>query len=158
MMSNEPSESSYGARRVAAPGIPVAAATLAFMVEKQGSPSILVIDDDPAMRQVLSDVLAGRGYRVVEASNGRDGIEVVESERVDAVILDKEMPGMSGFDVLSFFRHRRPGLPIIFVTAFGGREDAEESRKRGAWFFLEKPFRMSTVVEAVQAVLEKPGA
>ena len=125
------------------------------MVEKPAPQSILVVDDDPDMRQVLSDFLIRSGYRVLEASNGEEGIFLAESERVDAVILDKEMPGMNGLEVLSFFRHRSPGLPIIFITAFGGRDDAEESRRRGAWFYIEKPFRVATVVDAVHSVLEK---
>lgn len=126
-----------------------------FMVGKDNPPSVLVIDDDPDMRQVLSDFLQRSGYRVVEAANGQEGIFAAESEPIDAVILDKEMPGMNGLDVLSFFRRRCPRLPIIFITAFGGRDDEDESRRRGAWLYLEKPFRVATVVEAVQSVLEK---
>jgi two-component system response regulator AtoC len=125
------------------------------MVDTPGPYSILVIDDDPDMRQVLSDFLVRGGHRVVQAPNGREGIRLAESERVDAVILDKEMPGMGGFEVLSLLRTRRPRLPIIMISAFGGREDAEESRRRGAWFYIEKPFRVETVAEAVQALLEE---
>ena len=125
------------------------------MVGRDNPPSVLVIDDDPDMRQVLSDFLQRSGYRVVEAANGREGIFAAESEPIDAVILDKEMPGMNGLDVLSFFRHRCPRLPIIFITAFGGRDDEDESRRRGAWLYLEKPFRVAMVVEAVQSVLER---
>ena len=125
------------------------------MVGRNSPPSVLVIDDDPDMRHVLSDFLQRSGYRVVEAANGQDGIFAAESEPIDAVILDKEMPGMNGLDVLSFFRHRCPRLPIIFITAFGGRDDEDESRRRGAWLYIEKPFRVATVVEAVQSVLER---
>jgi DNA-binding response OmpR family regulator len=125
------------------------------MMEKHRPQSVLVIDDDPDMRHVLSDFLRHSGYRVVEAANGREGIFAAESERIDVVIVDKEMPGMNGLEVLSFFRFRRPKLPIIFITAFGGREDEEESRRRGAWRYIEKPFRVATVVDAVQSVLEK---
>ena len=125
------------------------------MMEKHGPPSVLVIDDDPDMRQVLSDFLQRSGYRVVEAANGQEAMFAAESERIDVVILDKEMPGMNGLDVLSFFRQRCPRLPIIFITAFGGHEDEDESRRRGAWLYIEKPFRVATVVDAVQSVLEK---
>jgi CheY-like chemotaxis protein len=125
------------------------------MVQKHGPPSVLVIDDDPDMRHVLSDFLQRGGYRVVEAANGQEGIFAAESERIDVVILDKEMPGMNGLDVLSFFLDRDPRLPIIFITAFGGREDEDESRRRGARLYIEKPFRVATIVDAVQSVLEK---
>ena len=125
------------------------------MMDKDSRPSVLVIDDDPDMRQVLRDFLQRSGYRVVEAANGQEGIAAAESEPIDAVILDKEMPGMSGLDVVSFFRRHSPRLPIIFITAFGGRDDEDESRRRGAWRYIEKPFRVAAVVEAVQSVLEK---
>jgi DNA-binding response OmpR family regulator len=126
------------------------------MAENHGRRSILVVDDDSDMRHVLSDFLQRSGYRVIEAANGQEGISVIESERIDVVILDKEMPGMNGLDVLSVVRHRCPRLPIIFITAFGGHEDEDESRRRGARFYIEKPFRVASVVDAVQSVLEKP--
>jgi len=132
------------------------AANRITMVEKHDPQSILVVDDDADMRHVLSDFLLRSGYRVVEASNGQEGVFAAESQHIDAVILDKEMPGMNGLDVLSFFRHRRPDLPIIFITAFGGHDDAEESRRRGAWIYIEKPFRVAAVIEAVQSALERP--
>jgi DNA-binding response OmpR family regulator len=125
------------------------------MVGSDNPRSVLVIDDDPDMRHVLSDFLQRGGYRVVEAASGQEGIFAAETEPIDAVILDKEMPGMNGLDVLSFFRHRNPRLPIIFITAFGGRADEDESRRRGAWLYIEKPFRVATIVEAVQSVLER---
>ena len=128
------------------------------MLEKHPPPSILVVDDDPDMRRLLSDFLLRRGYHVLEASNGKDAMFLAESDRIDVAILDKEMPGMNGLDVLSSMRQRCPALPIIFITAFGGREVAEESRRRGAWFYIEKPFRVAMVVDTVQAVLDRPPA
>jgi len=122
------------------------------------SRSILVIDDDADMRHVFRDFLGGSGYRVIEASNGKDGIQQVESQHVDAVIIDKEMPGMNGLDVLSVLHERHPRLPVIFITAFGGRDVAAESVRRGACFYFEKPFRLGTVVEAVQSLLENAGS
>jgi DNA-binding NtrC family response regulator len=128
------------------------------MLEKHDPRSILVIDDDPDMRRLLSDFLLRSGYHVLEASNGKDAIFLVESERVDVAILDKEMPGMNGLDVLSFLSRRCPELPVIFITAFGGRDVAEESRRRGAWFYIEKPFRVTAIVDTIHAVLDRPRA
>jgi DNA-binding NtrC family response regulator len=92
---------------------------------------------------------------VVEAATGNDAILLIELEPVDVIILDKEMPGMNGLDVLSFLRQRRPGIPVIFITAFGGPDVAEESRRRGACHYVEKPFRVTAIVETVQAVLDQ---
>ena len=122
------------------------------------SPSVLVIDDDPDMRRVLRDFLVRGGYQVIEAATGTAAILLIESERIDVVILDKEMPGLNGLDVLSFLHHRRPTTPVIFITAFGGPDLAEESLRRGASHYLEKPFRVTTIVETVQAVLAQSTA
>jgi DNA-binding NtrC family response regulator len=123
------------------------------MVGVQRSAAVLVIDDDPDMRRLLRDFLIREGYHVIEAADGRDAIFLVESERIDVVILDKEIPGMNGLDVLSFLRRRRPRLPVIFITAFGGPEVAEESRRRGARHYVEKPFRVTAIVETVGAIV-----
>jgi two-component system response regulator AtoC len=106
------------------------------------------------MRRLLRVFLVRAGYEVLEAGDGRDAIARLESDAVDVVILDKEMPGMNGLDVLAYLRQRRSTVPVILVTAFGGSAVAEEARRRGARRYLEKPFRLAAVVEAVQAVLE----
>jgi CheY-like chemotaxis protein len=118
------------------------------------SPSVLVSDDDPYMRRLLRAFLIRAGYHVVEAADGNDVILVIESEQIDVVILDKEMPGMNGLDVLSYLRQRCSRIPVILITAFGGPEVAEESRRRGACRYVEKPFRVAAIVETVQAVLD----
>ena len=117
--------------------------------------SILVIDDDRDMRRVLRDFLVRSGYGVIEAATGDEALRLIESTPVDVVILDKEMPGMNGFEVLASLRRQRPETPVIFITAFGGPEVAEESRRRGARRYVEKPFRVTEVVETVQAVLDE---
>lgn len=116
---------------------------------------MLVIDDDPDMRKLLTDFLERDGHRVLEAANGSDAIALVESELIDVVILDKKMPGMSGLDVLSFLQQRCcPRISVIFITAFGGADVAEESRRRGALHYVEKPFRVGRVVEIVHTVMQ----
>ncbi len=114
--------------------------------------TVLVVDDDAQMRALLRDVLERDGLRVFEEARGAEAILAVESMRPDIVILDQEMPGTSGFDVLSFLRHRFPGLPVILITAFGGPRVAEEARRRGAHHYLEKPFRLARILELVHGV------
>lgn len=114
--------------------------------------TVLIIEDDAAMRRLLRDVLERAGHRVVERCDGTDLPEIVEHEVFDAVVLDKEMPGASGLDLLSFLRRRRPAVPVIFVTAFGGAAVAEEAARRGAFSYLEKPFRISAVLQTLETV------
>jgi CheY-like chemotaxis protein len=114
--------------------------------------TVLVIDDDIDMRALLCDALEVAGYRAVSRPDGRDLIALVEVERFDAVILDKELPGPNGLDLLSFFRTRRPAVPVIVVTAFGGPAVAAEAAIRGAYSYLEKPFRITAVLSTLAAV------
>lgn len=104
------------------------------------------------MRVLLRDFLEHGGHRVIERSGGWDVVALVESERVDVVILDKEMPGVSGLDLLLSLRHRYPTVPVIFITAFGGQAVAAEAVRRGAHAYLEKPFRISAVLETIAQV------
>jgi len=125
-----------------------------MQLEPRTTGTVLVIDDDQGMRQVLKDFLERDGHRVVEAASGEAAVSVVEIESVDVVILDKEMPGMNGMDVLAYLHRRFPSTPVILVTAFGGPRIAEESFRRGAVEYIEKPFRLSNVVDRVQKLID----
>jgi DNA-binding NtrC family response regulator len=119
--------------------------------------TVLVVDDDPEMRRLLRAFLERDGLRVLEEASGEAAIAVVETERIDAVILDKEMQGTSGLDLLVFLRRRCPGTPVILITAFGGRRVADEALRRGAQRYLEKPFRATELIEAVRTVTSGKG-
>jgi DNA-binding NtrC family response regulator len=114
--------------------------------------TVLVIEDDIDMRALLCDALEIAGYRAVSRADGRDLIALVEVERFEAVIVDKELPGPNGLDLLSFFRRRLPEVPVIVVTAFGGPAVAEEAAIRGAYSYLEKPFRITAILSTLAAV------
>lgn len=114
--------------------------------------TVLILEDDAAMRALLRDVLERAGHRVIDYPDGTELPVIVEREAFDAVVLDKEMPGPNGLDLLSFLRHRTPAVPVILVTAFGGAAVAEEAARRGAFSYLEKPFRVSAVLDTLDAV------
>ena len=112
--------------------------------------TVLVVDDDPAMRALLRDWLEGEGYRVLEEPSGERLLVAAREARFDVVILDKEMPESGGFDVLPDLRQQCPETPVILITAFGGRRVAEEALRRGADRYLEKPFQLGAILEAVR--------
>lgn len=114
--------------------------------------TIMVIDDDPEMRAVLRDVLTHEGFRVHEESGPEQVPEVVDVLRPAAVIVDKEMPGSNGLDLVATLGHRYPELPVIVITAFGGAAIRAEARRQGAADYLEKPFRMATLLDALRAL------
>lgn len=113
---------------------------------------IMVIDDDPEMRAVLRDVLTHEGFRVHEESGPEQVPEAVDALHPAAVIVDKEMPGSNGLDLVAALGHRYPALPIIVITAFGGAAIRAEARRQGAADYLEKPFRMATLLDALRAL------
>ena len=114
--------------------------------------TVVIIEDDGAMRALLEDVLERAGHHVLALADGTRLAALVENEPFDAVIVDKEMPGPNGLDLLTFLRHRCPDVPVIFITAFGGRDVADEAARRGAYSYIEKPFRVGTILDAVEAV------
>ena len=121
------------------------------------SVTVLVVEDDAEMRALLRAFLQHQGYRVIEAARGDRARLLVESERLDAAIVDKEIPGLNGLELLSLLHHRRPEVPVILITAFGGSSVAEEALRRGARCYLEKPFRVTKILEAVDNLIKRPG-
>ena len=111
--------------------------------------TVLIVEDDPEMRALLRDVLEREGHRVVDRPDGKGLATLVEREHFDVVVLDKEMPGPNGLDLLAFLRYRLPAVPVVFITAFGGAAVAEEAARGGAFSYIEKPFRVSAIVDAV---------
>ncbi|MGH7306884.1 MAG: response regulator [Candidatus Rokuibacteriota bacterium] len=125
--------------------------------------TVLVIEDDGDMRALLRDVLERAGYRVIGRQDGVHLPALVESEHFDAAIVDKELPGPNGLDLLSFLQKRLPAVPVILVTAFGGQTVEHEAVRRGAYSYVEKPFRVSTILDMLATVSachrdEEPGS
>jgi len=114
---------------------------------------VLVIDDELEPVDLLSAVLSDSGYEVVSALNGGDGLRLVEIERPDVVLLDLQMPGVAGFDVLRRVRTVRPDLPVIIVSGQADLNVARATLNEGAVDYVSKPFEPEDVVRAVAAAL-----
>ena len=118
---------------------------------------ILIVDDDAEMRALLLDVLKGEGYEAVEAKDGAEAVLALRTKRFDLILMDKNMPGPSGLDLLPGFRRVCPQSPIIMMTAFGDVPSYMEAMEKGAVEFLFKPFRMEELKTVIEKVLD-PGA
>jgi len=117
---------------------------------------ILLIDDDAILRRGLAVYLSDSGYEVVEAVNGREGLDHIEGALPDLVVSDLRMPGMDGLDVLHAVATRWPELPIIILTGQGVLHDAIAALRRGAWDFLTKPISDFAIFEhALERALER---
>lgn len=117
-------------------------------------PLVLVVDDDPIMREVTRIHLEGAGYTVELATGGVEGVDKVEALRPDLVILDFAMPGVSGCDALRQIR-ARPGsvaIPVIMLTAWSSVDDRKVVEALGgSW--LEKPVSVEALLEAVRGMI-----
>ena len=115
--------------------------------------SILVIDDESAIRRTIGDHLVARGHRVQEAEDGQQGLDVLARGDVDVVITDLKMPGKDGFEVLREARRIAPDTEVIMVTAFGEVEAAVQAMREGAFDFFTKPVRMRDLTAALHRTL-----
>ena len=122
-----------------------------------GSPRILVVDDEPHIRRVLSAVLGNSGYDVKMASSGSEGLEELGSNPVDLVILDLMMPGANGLEILSRIRTdpERSHTPVIILTAKGQDTDREAALAGGADDFLTKPFSPKKLIARIEEILDR---
>jgi len=122
---------------------------------KRTAASILVIDDDPDVRGFIVTSLEEQGYRVREASDGREGLAALERETPDLVVLDFIMPGLSGADVARQIRARHPHQPILFVSGYSETEAVKRTAPEAP--LLAKPFRADALHKAVRGALTPAG-
>jgi two-component system NtrC family response regulator len=102
--------------------------------------SILVVDDEPNYLIVLSELLKDEGFEVFTASDGPEGLKIVEDVDLDIVITDMQMPGMDGLQFLNKIKEKKQDLPVIVITAFAEVDKAVAAMKAGAYNYLAKPF------------------
>ena len=116
---------------------------------------ILIVEDDADMRELLEEILAEAGFETIPAANGRIAQARVEneSETIDLVVTDVQMPEMKGDVLLRKVRERRAETPVVVITAFGSVENAVEMVKNGAYSYLTKPFQTAALLETVNAAL-----
>ncbi|HLU64919.1 MAG TPA: sigma-54 dependent transcriptional regulator, partial [Kofleriaceae bacterium] len=105
---------------------------------------ILVADDEPNLRRVLTAILRREGFEVVQAADGAEAIELL-AEPVDVVITDLKMPRVDGMEVLRHASVQHPNVPVIMITAFGTVDNAVAAVKAGAFDYIEKPFEQDQI-------------
>jgi two-component system nitrogen regulation response regulator NtrX len=115
---------------------------------------VLVIDDEPAIRDTLRMILEYDGHDVALAGSGQEGLALAEREPPDLVFLDIKMPGMDGLEVLTRLRAQSESLPVVMISAHGTAASALEAGRLGAFRFIEKPLSKDYVLDAVREGLE----
>ena len=117
--------------------------------------SILIIEDEEAIRSGLVDVFIYHGYSVTTSDNGHDGLSMAVSGNHDLVLLDVMLPGMNGFDILKHIREHDREQAVIMLTAKSTDEDIIEGLSLGADDYVAKPFSITQLVLRVEAVLRR---
>jgi DNA-binding NtrC family response regulator len=117
---------------------------------------VLLVDDEEEFVETLAERMRNRGMDVATSNSGGEALELVDKEPYDVVVLDLQMPGMDGIEVLERIKQRQPDIQVVLLTGHATVEKGVEAMKHGALEFLEKPIDLSTLSEIIhQAKAEK---
>jgi two-component system NtrC family response regulator len=116
--------------------------------------TVLVVDDEKNYLVVLEALLASEGYEIITADNPEEALRLVKESDLDLVITDVKMPGISGMTILEEAKKVNPDMPLIIMTAFGSIEMAVEAMKKGAYDYIEKPFKNEALKLTVKKALQ----
>jgi Response regulator containing a CheY-like receiver domain and an HD-GYP domain len=119
------------------------------------SPTCLIVDDEPRLRQVLTHLMRSDGFRCLEANNGVEALEVLDRESVTLVMSDMQMPRMNGIELLRAVRSRQPDVAVVMITGNSDVEMAVGALSLGAMDYIVKPFQLDEVRARVAQALEK---
>lgn len=122
--------------------------------ESPSAGSILIVDDEPAVAEMLRDIFTTRGYAVDGASNGGDALMLVSLNRPDTVILDIKLPDTSGAEVLARIRELDDSIPVLMLSGSDDEDMARALLKAGAMDYIRKPFKFDRLLEAVSLAVQ----
>jgi len=113
-------------------------------------PRLLIVDDDAGQRSLLDSFLASQGFETVPVSTGQRALEVLREQKIDMMISDVRMPGLSGLDTLRLARKEHSSFPILLVTAYADVRDAVGAMRDGAVNYLSKPIDLDELLASVR--------
>lgn len=124
--------------------------------KKSGKGKVLVVDDDPGIRDLFERILKDDGQQVYLASSGREGIKLAKKYNPDVVLLDLKMADMHGIDVLRQIKNYNKGIAVVMITAYATMNTAIEAMKLGAMDYIAKPFDNDKVISLVRNAIQAP--
>ena len=119
------------------------------------APTVLVVDDEASNVASLERIFRREGMRVLTASGAKEGLEQARNHRVEVVLTDLMMPGISGLELLKALKQVSPYTEVVMMTAYGTVETAVKAMREGAYDFVEKPLKRMTIVKSVRKAVEK---
>lgn len=124
-------------------------------METNGSESILIVDDEVALRSAIVEFLQQEGFNVQHASSGEEALDLLKAEAFDVLITDMKLPGVDGIQVLQEALKTYPGIVSIIITGHGTIENAVQAMKNGAYDYISKPFQLVEISLVVKQALER---
>jgi two-component system response regulator AtoC len=116
--------------------------------------TILIVDDERRLAELLSASIADRGYRTIVCSSAEEALEAFDPVTIDLVISDLRMPGLDGRTLLNEIRAQAPDMPVVLITAYTSMRDAVEMVKEGAFDYISKPFEMDEILATLERALK----
>lgn len=120
-----------------------------------GGKTILIADDEPSVRELISDALNLAGYEVIMASDGLEAMKILRLRRVDLILSDVNMPKRNGYDLVKSLRDRGDNTPVIFLTARNDKPDVSHGFRLGADDYVAKPFGLEELTLRISAILRR---
>jgi two-component system response regulator PilR (NtrC family) len=117
--------------------------------------SILVVDDDAGVREMLSSILSDEGYMVETAENGKQAVKFVEKMSFDLALVDIKLPDMKGTELLQMLKQRRPKMVKIIITGYPSLENAIGAVNEGAEGYVLKPFNVPKLLETIKRHMDE---
>ncbi|WP_374079117.1 response regulator [Bdellovibrio bacteriovorus] len=114
---------------------------------------LLIIDDESELREVLMALLEESAAEIQQAANGLEGIDLLKTQRFDAVLSDEKMPKKSGLEVLKWMRENGLNIPFIIHTGYGQKEMVLEAQRLGVYAFIDKPWDERSLISTVEKAL-----
>lgn len=114
--------------------------------------NLLIVDDQTGIRLLLDEIFQSEGYQTKLVANGLKALQEIEQNPPDCVLLDMNMPGMSGLEVLREIKKGWPEVPVLMMTAYTNAELRAEIIESGAMVFFEKPFNISELINTVNEI------
>ena len=117
--------------------------------------SILIIDDEKAIRKTLTEILSYEGYKIDEASDGEEGLKRFSEKAYDIVLCDIKMPKLDGIEFLERSREINPDVPVIMISGHGNIDTAVEAVKKGAFDYISKPPDLNRLLITLRNAVDK---
>lgn len=118
-------------------------------------PSILVVDDELLIRDLLYDFFTGQGWAISVAENGQKALDILRQKKVDLVLTDLKMPHMDGIDLTTKVRQDYPDIPVVVMTGYPSVESAVAALRQRVADYITKPFNINELCKSIETQLER---